>query len=237
MPNTKHVIYIIVGFLSLHNVLFGQRVDYNAIILPNNAKDISIEERLVQLAWSNNPENQILNNQVNIAGINTKLARLNLFNQINATGNINEFTINPPSTDFPIFFPRYNFSATLSLGNIFSDPLKVKRAKQEKEIALNTINKQKITIRAEVLRRYQVYLTSKQILVAQTAIVERSRETYVQAKTTFEAGRITLQEHDRILEVLDNQQSKLILITSDVRIAEIDVEEMIGVKLIDVIDN
>lgn len=237
MTNIKHILSIAIGLLSIHGVLLGQKVDYNSIILPNNAKNISIEERLVQLAWANNPDNKILNNQVNIAGINTKLARFNILNQVNATGNINEFTINPPSTDFPVFFPRYNFSATLNLGNVFSDPLKVKRAKQEKEIAENNINKQKITIRAEVLRRYQIYLANKQILAAQTAIVERSRETYVQAKTTFEAGRITLQEHDRILEVLDNQQSKLILITSDVRIAEIDIEEMIGVKLLDVVTN
>ena len=39
--------------------VFAQRVDYNKIILPVGATDISFEERLVQLAWQNNPASHI----------------------------------------------------------------------------------------------------------------------------------------------------------------------------------
>src|SRR5689334_17714229 len=109
----------------------AQAVDYNTIILPANAKEISIEEKLVQLAWNNNPSNKLLTNQVNIAKYDVKIARRSWLSQIGAAGNVNEYTINPPANQaFPLFYPRYNFSATLSLGNLFSDPVKSKKAKE-----------------------------------------------------------------------------------------------------------
>ncbi len=41
-------------------ILQGQSVDYNKIILPAGAANVSFEERLVQIAWMNNPLSEIV---------------------------------------------------------------------------------------------------------------------------------------------------------------------------------
>ena len=223
--------------LTLPILVNGQKVDYNTIIMPSNTKDIQIAEKLVQLAWANNPSNQMLYNHVKAAEYNTKLAKRNFLNQIAATGNINEFTINPPptTTGYPPFYPKYNFSATLTLGNIFNDPIRVKQAKEETEIALKNIDSRKLTIRAEVLRRYQVYLTNKALLKLQTEGLEDASATFSLVEQKFKSGQANIVEYNSALENHNNRKTQQIMAERDFLISKIDIEELIGVKLEDVI--
>lgn len=223
------------ALILLPGILAAQKVDYNTIILPSNAQDISFEEKLVRLAWNNSPNTQILNHQSNIARYDVKLANRQWLSQVSAAGNINEYTINPPANQtFPLFYPRYNFSAMLSLSNIFGDPLKSKRAKEEVQIAAQNINSEKLRVRAEVLRRYQVYLTSIELLKIQTEIASDASNTYDLTKGKFEKGTVTIEQYNLILDNKNAQNSKRVVAQSNVNIAIIDLEELIGVKLEDV---
>jgi outer membrane protein TolC len=214
------------------SLLFAQNVDYNTIILPAGAKEISFAEKLVQLAWANNPENQILRHQVNIAEYSEKVAKRNFLTQISATGNINEFNLDPPKTNNqPIFFPRYNFGATISLGNLFVDPVKVKRAKEETAIALQNINSRKIALRAEVLRKYQIYLTNKELLKVQTDALEDASASFSLAEQKFKNGEATIVDFNAALENFNVRKIQKITADGEFYISKIGVEELIGVKL------
>ena len=48
------------------NVL-GQNVDYNKIILPDHVQSPDFAEKLVQLAWKNNPQNEVLRREIKIS--------------------------------------------------------------------------------------------------------------------------------------------------------------------------
>ena len=223
------------ALIFLPGIVMAQRVDYNTIILPADANDISFEEKLVRLAWNNSPASQVLNHSINVAKYDVKLANRQWLNQIGAAGNINEYTINPPANQtFPLFYPRYNFSATVNLGNLFNDPLKARRAKEAVHIAEQNVNSEKLTIRAETLRRYQTYLTSMELLKIQTEISSDALDNYDLAKGKFEKGVITLEQYNMILENRNSQNSKRIIAQSNVNMAIIDIEEMIGVKFADV---
>ncbi|MFM9840185.1 MAG: TolC family protein [Cyclobacteriaceae bacterium] len=211
----------------------GQKIDYNTIILPSNAKDIPITEKLVQLAWTNNPSNQVLYDQVRVAEYNKKLARRNFLNQISATGNVNEFNINPPP-GVAIFLPKYNFSATLSLGNVFSDPIRIKRAQEETEIALKNVDSKKLLIRAEVLRRYQVYLSFKELLKIRTEALEDAYASFSLMEQKFKNGQTSIIEYNSALENHNMRKADKIVAERDFVISKIDIEELIGVKLEDV---
>ncbi len=226
----------LVFILFFPSLLAAQRIDYNKIILPDDAKDIQFVEKLVRLAWANNPTNEGLRHQVMAAQFSEKVAKRNFLNQVAATGNLNEFNVNPPTTNSqPIFFPRYNFGASLNLGNIFIDPIKVKRAKEETAIAVANVNSRKLTLRAEVLRRYQFYLTNKELLKVQVEALEDASNLFSTSEQKFKNGEATIVDYNNALEILNSRKTQKITSEREFNISKIDIEELIGVKLEDVI--
>jgi outer membrane protein TolC len=214
--------------------LAGQNIDYNKIILPTGAKEIQFSEKLVQIAWANNPDNQILRHHVKASEYGEKIAKRNFLTQISATGNLNEFNLSSVTTGQPTFFPRYNFGATLNLGNVFTDPIRVKRAKEETAIAIQNVNSRKLTLRAEVLRRYQAYITNKELLKVQTDTFEDASASFSLAEQKFKNGEIKIVDFNSSLENFNSRKSQKLLAERDFNISKIDIEELIGVRLEDV---
>jgi len=216
--------------------MFSQQIDYNKIILPDDARDIEFVEKLIRLAWINNPINDMLRHQVKASEYNEKVFKRNFFNQINATGNLNEFNVSPPAGNAQaIFFPRYNFGATLSLGNFFIDPMRVKRAKEETAIAVSNVNSKKLTLRAEVLRRYQIYITSKELLKVQVEALEDASNLFSTSEQKFKNGEATIVDYNNALEILNSRKTQKITAEREFNISKIDIEELIGVRMEDVI--
>jgi outer membrane protein TolC len=133
-----------------------------------------------------------------------------------------------------LFYPKYNFGATLTLGNFVSDPLNVKMMKEQKKVAELTVNSQKITIRAEVLRRYNTYLASKRVLDVRRIAMEDANTSKLMIEQRFKNGESTITDYNTSQENYNNQLTQQILAESNYNIAKIDVEEMIGVRLEDV---
>lgn len=231
----KKTAFLIGLMVALPGWLLSQKVDYNTIILPADAKGIEFEEKLVRLAWQNHPSNTMLENQLNIADTEIKLAKRNWLNRFNVTGNLNEFTINPNTLrDVPVFFPRYNISATLSLGMFINEPLQVRVRKDEREIALKTIDSKKLALRAEVLRKYQTYLTNEALYELRQKAVNESATAVSLLEQGVKKGERSLQEFDRATGDLNSLRALAIIAEGEYKLAKIDLEELIGVKLEDV---
>jgi outer membrane protein TolC len=233
--------YFLIGLLTtlFSGTLSAQKVDYNAVILPSDAKGISDAEKLVQLAWQNMPQNAILENQLNQAGMEVKLANRNWLEQIRATGNLNEFTLKPydPVTNSrALFFPRYNISASFSIGNFINDPLRAKIKKEEKEIAQQNINAKKLTVRAEVLRLYQNYIYNREVLKMRTDALETILSAFALAEQKFKAGEVTIQNYNTALDNLNTHRIQKLQAESNLAISKINLEELIGVRLETVIN-
>lgn len=226
---------LLAGFSLVSTTTRAQQVDYNTIILPKSARDVEFVEKLVQLAWANNPKNQNLTNLTNISNYEIKQAKSNWLNQVVITGNINEFTINPPAEPTQgLFYPRYNVSAFVRVGNFFTDPLEVKIMKEQKIIAEQNINGQKLAVRAEVLRRYQTYLTNVELLKVQTEGLEDAFANFSLSEQNFKSGRSTVEAYNNALGTYNTQKSQKILAEGNVSLSKINVEELIGMRLEDV---
>src|SRR5687767_15987604 len=107
----------IIFFLLISAPLFGQNIDYNKIILPEHSS-MEFVEKLVQLAWRNHPSNDIYRREVNIAQYDVAQSTSAWLDVVRFTANVNEFTLNPNTDVFgrSAFYPKYNFSASISLG-------------------------------------------------------------------------------------------------------------------------
>ncbi|MCA6078769.1 TolC family protein [Fulvivirga sedimenti] len=230
---------LILSFLLISALCWGVRaqdVDYNTIILPSGASDISFAEKLVRLAWENNPANRILESRYRISDIQIDQARWEWLDNFRITGNINEYTINPDPDllDRNLFFPRYNISGMVSLGYFVNIPLAVKEKKEELNITRYTIDQQKLAIRAEVLRRYEEYLKMREILKVESEAQEDLFSALSLVEQNFRNGSATIEEYNGALEKYNNQRIRKITAQGDFNMAKISVEELIGVRLEDV---
>lgn len=212
---------------------FGQSVDYNTIILPESVSDASFEERLVRLAWKNNPSTKILNHQAATAEIEVKQARWSFLNDFRIQGNINEFVLDEGAdlAGRAAFFPKYNITGQINLGIFVDVPLEVKKKKQQVAIVESSINQQKLALRAEVLTRYEKYLMDRETLLVQTEIVEDLFASLSLAEQQFQNGSIKLEEYNRVQDRYNTQKLRQINAQGDFNISKIELEELIGVKL------
>lgn len=220
-------------------VSLGQSVDYNKIILPSSVKDASIEERLVQIAWANMPQNSIVNHRVTAAQINLKKAKWAWLNHIGASGNLNEFTIKGRDSDTPGsgngFFPRYNFSIAFSLGSLATNSLNVKGARVALKMEEDGINEQKLNIRAEVLRRYSTYKTNQELLKIQSELLDDIEANFKLVQTKFRNNETTLNEYNGSRERYENQRIRKLTAENAFQHSKLDLEQMLGLKLEDIL--
>ena len=144
----------------------SQSIDYNKIILPEGISDIGYAEKLVQLAWQNHPSNDDVKKSVALAKYDLKIGKIDWLDAFQASANLNEFNIDPSSdiANRSLFFPRYNFSLSLPLGQLFTDPMVTKKNHIKVEIAESRVNNVKIQLRKEVLSAYNDYLMFEEII-------------------------------------------------------------------------
>ncbi|MGB3179983.1 MAG: TolC family protein [Cyclobacteriaceae bacterium] len=232
---------VIAAVFVLSQLVFGsalaQSVDYNKIVLPEGARNLEYQEKLVQLAWANLPTNNILRHNISMAEEDYTMAKWAILENFTMQGNLNEFTLEEATSSGDVengrasFFPRYNLNATLNLGMLVNLPATRRRTKQQLHIERERLNEAKIAIRAEVLRRYQEYITAEEIYKLETEALEDVRSSYTLAEQQFRNGELTLVEFNGALRSYNDQRIKKLNSESSFMIAKINLEEMIGVRL------
>lgn len=215
--------------------IFAQKIDYNKIILPRNSESISIEERLVQLAWQNNPESEIARKNIGISEYQVNRAKWDWLNRVIISGNVNEFTIDQDN-DRAQFFPRYNFAVNVPLGILIKQPIETKIARQQLYVEQEKLNVNKLQIRAEVLKRYETYKRDLQIANLIGEILSETKTLYDKVNQEIIDGLRPVDDSYDVSERLKNANIDKINADSKVNIAKLSVEEMIGIKLEEVIN-
>lgn len=225
--------FTILFLLTINGFAYSQKVDYNRIIPPQYVTELSFSEKLVYLAWQNNPTNDVLQHEYNIAEKNKVKANWAWLDIFSAAYNLNEFTINPTeeTKDRALFYPRYNFGARLDLGMLAEIPMDIKVAKEEIGIARATLNSQKIALRALVLRTYQNYLLAKEILDIQTVSTEEAFSRFSLSEQRFKNGEITLEQYNASVASYNAERKSKLEAEAKFNIEKINLEELIGVSL------
>jgi len=230
----SHVIFIIclaIPAVLSPGAIHSQTIDYNRIILPENAQNISDVEKLVQLAWKNNPANKILDNRVLIAQEQIKVERGTWAKDFKLTGRFNEFMINPPADGATetVYFPSYSFGIEIPL-SIFS-PTRAKAAAIQVQNEMLAINDRKLQIRAEVLENYYHYTFNQTALKIQTEVAENASNTFALIQDRFKNGQATLDEYNNAYNNLKNEQLKQAEAQRNFQIAAARLERLIGLDV------
>lgn len=231
----KNLILFLVLLVSATGV--AQSIDYNKIILPVSAgADIEFGERLVQLAWKNNPLNSMVRKQVDLSGLDVKISRRQWIENVQVIGNLNQFILDPTSdlAGRANFYPKYNFSARLSLGMLLVNPIQTRRRRQEMDIAMDQVNAQKLEVRRQVLETYNNFLTAQEIYKIQTTVFQDAESSHQISEAAFKQGELTYEQY--ILDLNNYNRIKIAKLNAerDYQNIKLGLEALIGLKLEDV---
>lgn len=220
--------------------LLAQQVDYNKIILPDGAQNVSFEERLVQLAWKNNPDGIITVEEITLAKEEFKSTRASWTQNFGVAGNLNEFSIdrtvsgNDDPNNRNQFFPRYNFYGRLPLSMLFQDPHEKKVAASKVKIAQNRVNQKKLELRATVLSLYQDVKLNESIWVIKQQTMADEESNFLLIEQRFKNGEAQVDEYIRAQRSRNDLKIQLAVAETDYIKSKLALEEIIGVRLEDV---
>lgn len=213
--------------------LFAQKVDYNKIILPDNATSDDFAEKLVRLAWQNYPLNDVYRREATMARQMIKISKAQWLDIINIQGNLNEFVLDP-GTDVlgrSAFYPKYNIRADISLGMLFKIPADVRKSREYFHVAQANVNAQKLAVRNAVLKAYNEYLLREQVFKLQAQVLVDAENTHKVMEERFRNGEVTFEEYSQSLQALNETKIAYLDAENLFKNARLDIEQWIGIPL------
>ncbi len=229
----KKVIFLL--FVTAH--VYGQSIDYNKIILPDHVQNPDFAEKLVQLAWKNNPVNEILRREIKRNEYQVKRNAGQWLDIISMQGNLNEFNLNAQNqmqADRANFYPKYNFRAALSLGMFVTIPMTTKMDRQSLAIAESNLDAQKLEIRNVVMKTYNDYILKEKIYKIQAQVFSDIENAHKLLEQKFKNGETTFESYSA--SQANYNRSSIVLLTAetDYKNTKLDLEKLIGMNLEDV---
>ncbi len=235
----KRTFITFIVFAIIISRAFAQQVDYNKIILPDEAANISFEEKLVQLAWKNNPASAIVQGEAKVAQYEAKAAGGKWLGLFGAQGNLNEFTIkrftgSSDNTTNSLFYPRYNVYVNLPLSTFTDLGNAKKAARQRVNITQEKVNLTKLDLRATVLKLYSEHRKNEDILNIYKEAMEDEESTYLVVEQKFKNGQVSVEDYMNSQKSRNDQRIQLRNSENEYRKSKLDLEAVIGVRLEDV---
>ena len=236
MKNYMNTMKNSIILLMISAQLLAQNVDYNKIVLPESSQSTEFEEKLVQLAWRNHPTNEAVRREVNIAALEVRQSNASWLENIRFMGNYNEFTINKASDPYGrgMFYPRYNISASVSLGTFFTIPYNIKKSREALVISQAHVNEQKLLVRNTVLKLYNEYLMMERVYKLQSQTLLDNETAHKLAEQRFKRGEITFETYSMSLASYNEIMIAQLGAERDYKNAKLDLEQWIGMRLEDV---
>lgn len=228
----KHLILLL--FVSAN--VFGQNIDYNKIILPDHVQSPDFAEKLVQLAWKNNPLNEVLRREIKASEYQVRKNAGSWLDIIHLQGNLNEFNLNPDAdrADRAVFFPRYNVRAGINLGMFVTIPMQTRIDRQQLAIAESQLDARKLEIRNVVLKTYNEYLLKEQIYKIQAQVFADIENAHRLLEQRFKNGEVSFEVYSASQGNYSRASIVLLSAETDYKNTKLDLEKLIGLNLEDV---
>lgn len=212
------------------------QIDYNKIVLPKNVTSVSYQEKLVQLAWNNNPTRKIFEIEENIADLELKDAKNDWLDLLSVNANLNEFTIdeltgNADANQNNLFYPRYNVNLSIPLSTFSNNSIKRRKAEQ---MRLRSIEERKLgmlEVRAKVLILYKEFLKNQELLRIRTSYEEDEKANFKDIEERFKGGNSTFEEYSKAQKDLYDQKMEKAVAENNYQRTKLLLEQVIGIPL------
>ncbi len=216
--------------LGINCLLNAQQTDFDFVVQPVEAKARDLSEYLVQLAWLNNPESAVVQEEVKVAQDEIKNTRKEWMRDVQASFNINEANLRGVDSLGNVFFPRYNFGVSVNLYNLLSQGNKNKIGKREIRIAEHKVNQRKLEIRAETLSRFANFKLAREIVKTRTLAEQEVYTNFVLIQQLYKTDEKTFEEYITASSAYYKAQEARMQAENEALLAKYRLEEMIGLK-------
>lgn len=215
---------------------------------PLNNRPATFEEYLVQLALINSPEAEGGKYEVEVRKQEIELAKKDWTRNLTTGLNFNDvsfpyFLVNTVGvekifgrqidlTKLPTVatYPLWQIGIGVNVGDIFVRKHKVKAAESRRKISEMDLNLVKQKIKAEVLKRYQEYLVSIEILKVRLQSLDAAEANKIQISNLFSVNKASFQDFNESNKTFTDALEAKIKAESDIKIRKIAIEELTGVK-------
>jgi outer membrane protein TolC len=187
--------------------------------------------QLFEIAAENNPDLQTIDKQVNISKLELERTKYEWANNIRATGNLNEFSINPSRNENNIFYPRYNFSVTLPIGLILQQGKDNLIASEKVKINQTLGTKLQLDIKYEIMKRYNNLIRLEELLLRQTELTDSELSNYLILEEKFKNNTAELKDLNEAERNYNRELFKQINFQNELNSARLDLENIIGAPL------
>ncbi|ACU61161.1 TolC family protein [Chitinophaga pinensis] len=226
----KKGLFIIIGLLGC---LFAnaQRKETSLYIpLIDSPEVAQLKVVLVELAMQN-PALKVHDAKLKVNKYETNKAKAGWLNMLQASGNLNEYTLKNNSNN-ATFFPRYNFSLTVPIGNLITIPNDVKIAKAEKKVIIAMKEEEQLKIKADVLNAYELYAANKKMMELEVPLLEDVYNHYKQTEEKFSSGDkdVSVETLNIAYRSYNEEMVRKVMLERDIRQAKIELERLIGVS-------
>jgi outer membrane protein TolC len=197
------------------------------------SKEIDIRERLVQLAMQN-PNYEVADHKVMVADYQLKKSKGSWLSSITGTYNINQFNLEGTNANNN-FFPRYNFGLTLPFDIFTRTGTDIKIAKENLSIAQAEKTQRYREIRTKVLTKYEDFLMYQQKLEFQSQITQDEHSAFLTAEKAFGDGVLKQEDYRKASRAYADEQSKMVDLQRNYNVIKIELQELIGIPIDDVL--
>jgi outer membrane protein TolC len=196
-----------------------------------------IMDKLVELALKN-PSVKVRDYERDKTVAELNKAGASWLNYVTLSANINEVTTGKfKGTNDPrnqLYYPLWNIGVAVPLGSLFTKPNDVRIARRNLDIATAERESAQRQIKAMVLSKYHNFVMTKELLTVQNELVEDDFASYSQAEAKLAAGTIQYEEYGNTARKYNDDRTKKMSLERDLNVIKLEIEEIIGVDLNDV---
>lgn len=217
----KNFIFIILSFYSFS----GIAQDTLSVL-----ESPKIKDSLVALALKNYPATRIRAAEINYAKRNLNLARLSWTQNLRVFYNLNDQMYN---NNVVYNRPVFGAGLSLSLGDFISLPPRTKMARSLLIQAHGQNDLEALSIKRDVLSRYNNYLTSLQLYILKTEEVEEAQVLLNNINEKFRKGQASLDDQTRASIFVSQAKEQKFVARNNLMNNKLLIEELIGIPLDD----
>lgn len=176
---------------------------------------------------------KVIDKQIEASKWEWKTNKASLLNNIAANFNLNERNIKGKDSLNNIFYPRYNFSLTLPVGNFITKPAQSRKTRAQYE---ETVLRKEAAIRdlkQAILVAYQDYSMNRYLLGIQEVIIQDESESFDQVQQKFKNNTITIETFTAATRRLNETLIQRVTLLRNLNVAKYNLEALIGTRLED----
>lgn len=227
----KKVIFVIAGMCMGFTSQAQDKPTSLYVKLVDAPEVTRLKAKLVELAMAN-PGLSVYDAKKEINGYEVTKAKAAWLNTLGVAGNLNEYTIKNSSSN-NVFFPRYNFSLMIPLGNLITIPADIKIAKTNRKVINYTQDEAKLKLKADVLNAYENYAGDKKLMELQAPLLEDALTQYKQVEEKFTKGDkdVSVDDYNASYRNYNAEMVRKVTLERELRQAKIEIERLIGISL------